>query len=84
MTPYFHAAMTTATTMPGIESAVKRTKVDAACALLGAGSDQMKSNVPSTFCWLTPVGTITSPSGINARVGVPVTMNSAIVGVTTG
>ena len=60
--------------MPGIDSAVHSRNVDAACAVLGAGSDQMKSNVPSTFCWLTPIGTITSPSGISASVGVPVTM----------
>jgi hypothetical protein len=70
--------------MPGSDSSVYSRKVEAAWAVRGAGSDQMKSKVPSSRCWLTLSGTIRSPSGIRARVGVPVAMYKAVTSETSG
>jgi hypothetical protein len=59
-------------------------EVEVAWAVRGAGSDQMKSKVPSSRCWLTLAGIMTSPSGISARVGVPVAMYKAVASDTSG
>ena len=60
--PYRQAASTRATTIPGTDSTVRTVNVAATTADRGAGSDQMKSQVPACCRSLAIMTTPISPA----------------------